>query len=63
MKPHLLPHIINRTVMRNFYLTVSFSHRRKEALGMKGGIRSGLCVINKALPALVSCLFWSLRCS
>ena len=43
MKPHLLPHIINRTVMRNFCLTVSFSHRRKEALGMKGSIRSGLC--------------------
>lgn len=34
VKPHLLPHIINRTDMRNFCLTVSFSHRRKEALGM-----------------------------
>lgn len=62
VKPYLLPHIINWKVMRNFCLTVSFSHRRMEAHGMKGGTRFA-CVINKDLPAPVPCLFWSLKCS
>lgn len=48
--------------MRNLYLTVNF-RMRQEALGMNGGAGSCLCVINQALLAPGSRLFWSLECS